>query len=128
MSIHNKRGSFTHAYPGCRVVATIGGQLLPQLRDALAPLGLASVLVSSAVSWSDQGSELVYRGQRIIRDREVARVEISCAEQQVERILNAFDSVTGRKGAEPHAPGFVVVYPLLPAFAGPPSAELPATA
>ena len=75
------------------VVAAANARLLPQLREALAPLRASSVLVSLAMNWAEAGQELTYRGHRFRRDLEIARVEITCRERDVEAILAAISRV-----------------------------------
>jgi len=65
---------------------------LTKLRELLEPLRPLHVTVSTAMSWGDAGPELSYRGQRMRRDRSVARVEIGCSEGQAERIASILRS------------------------------------
>jgi hypothetical protein len=97
---------------GYQVVATMESSMLPQMRAVLATLHPLSVVVSSAVSWSGGGDEIRYRGQSCRLDRQIARMEITCAEVKVDWIVNAIDRVlTGGRSRE-RGLGTVVAFPI----------------
>lgn len=104
-SIHERRAN---QEPGYRVVATIGRHLLPQVRDALGPIGPSSVQVCPADIWTG-ALELSYRGQRVRFDREAARIEIACTEHQVDRVVRTIEAILAIAGHSANAAGGVLV-------------------
>jgi hypothetical protein len=93
-----------------RVVATAHGHVLPQLREVLAAIHPLSVILSPAVSWNDQGQEVVYRGARWRPDREIVRVEIACSERHVDWLLRAVRRVLANGGSATHDGGLVAAF------------------
>jgi nitrogen regulatory protein PII len=94
----------------CQVIATMNASALTRLHDAIEGVPLFSVTVGSVVSWSDPGHELWYRGQRCMDNLKVSRVEIICADDQVDRIVHEIERCRNATGA--HAPGKVVAVTL----------------
>jgi nitrogen regulatory protein PII len=80
-----------------QVIATVDADALQQLRKAIEGVSLPSVTVTSVASLSVPGRQLCYRGQRYTDSRKVSRVEIICADDQVDGIVAEIERIaTGR--------------------------------
>ena len=94
----------------CYVIATADSRLLPKLREALEPMHPRSIVVSAAVSWSDLGTGITYRGQSLRLDLQVARVEILCSERQVDAIVGVINKLLVPEGHADRAEGTVAAF------------------
>jgi hypothetical protein len=95
-----------------RVLVTVDAQRIGQLREVLTAIQPLSVVVTPGVSGNDPKQRVSYRGREHRLDRQVVRIEITCAERDVDWIVGAIDRVVSQHEALVRGEDPVVVVPI----------------